>query len=232
MNKVFGLSDLERTKETIFSWYYRGQLNYVDLFISYIYWFKKATGKNRDRDAVNALKERPVVWEEYQKGETLFGLKSKVREIAKITQGTPLENLTGGNQNWNGVVADENDWQSLIEFWYRVRCNLFHGAKSPEDYRDQEVVRLAYESLNIFMSEIVRRMKSNFSRRDLETMSGLLDMAELLSYKLAKLEHGSDEWQATYERYQDTQSQYSQLHGALQEAFDLWNVDMEASYGR
>jgi len=236
VNKYFGLSESDRLKETVFSWYYRGQLNYVDLyinlFISYNAWFKKATSKNKDRDAINALKERSVIWREYIAGEALFGLRPILKKIVKLTHEQPIENLTGNNRHWDGVVGNDNDWKSLIEYWYRVRCNLFHGAKSPDDYRDQEAIRLAYESLNIFMGEIVRRMESNFSKRDLESMGDLLELSKLLGEKLTQVEPGTEEWDVAYERYEETQSQYSQLLGAFREAFDLWNVDNEESYGR
>lgn len=230
------LSKSDEEKDVVVRWYYRGQLSYIDvyinLFISYNAWFKKVTDTHTDRDAINALKQRTVIWDEFLAGKTLYGLKTILSEIVNITDEKPLENLTGSNRHWDGVVRSDQDWRSLIEFWYRARCNLFHGSKSPKDYRDSEVVRLAYESLNIFMGEIVRRMESNFSMSDLHAMHDLSRLADLLAEKLACTDPGSDEWKRVHQEYEDAQSQYSQLSGAFDEAYDLWGVDMEESRGR
>lgn len=47
----------------------------------------------------------------------------------------------------NGVIHSLDDWENMIEFWYCVRNNLFHGAKDPEHRRDQFAVEYAYKTL-------------------------------------------------------------------------------------
>ena len=233
----FYLSEEDRERDIIRRWHDRSQLNYIDLyvnlFISYNAWFKKATKKNRDRDAIDTLKSRNIIWDEYLKGNTFYGLRAKVEVIATKTTSAPLLNFTGDNRHWNGIVKDANDWKNLIEFWYRVRCNLFHGTKSPEDGRDQEVVQLAYESLNIFMTEIIRRMDTYPSTGDRQNLKALSRSAELLSDKLSEAAKSDPvSWSVIFEEYEDVCSQAHQLSSAFEDSFELWNVDMEDGYGR
>ena len=46
-----------------------------------------------------------------------------------------------------GVINDENDWCNLIEFWYTVRNNLFHGDKDPGSGRDILIAEYAYKTI-------------------------------------------------------------------------------------
>ena len=46
-----------------------------------------------------------------------------------------------------GVIHSFRDWENIVEFWYSIRNNLFHGAKDPEIERDQFVVKYGYNTL-------------------------------------------------------------------------------------
>jgi hypothetical protein len=48
----------------------------------------------------------------------------------------------------SGVLRSSNDWENMVEFWYSIRNNLFHGAKDPESDRDQMAVRTGYIKLS------------------------------------------------------------------------------------
>lgn len=54
-----------------------------------------------------------------------------------------------------GVLHSLADWENMVEFWYSIRNNLFHGAKDPEVERDQMVVRIGYVTLSRFMEMFV-----------------------------------------------------------------------------
>ena len=51
------------------------------------------------------------------------------------------------NGKVNGVIHSLEDWGNMVEFWYSVRNNLFHGAKNPEHERDQLAVEYGYKTL-------------------------------------------------------------------------------------
>ena len=46
-----------------------------------------------------------------------------------------------------GVIHNLKDWDNMVEFWYCVRNNLFHGEKDPENERDEFAVEFGYKTL-------------------------------------------------------------------------------------
>lgn len=50
---------------------------------------------------------------------------------------------------WNS--GDVPSWPQLLRTVYGVRCNLFHGSKSPENYRDHELVVNCDRILRMFI---------------------------------------------------------------------------------
>lgn len=57
-----------------------------------------------------------------------------------------------------GMVRSITDWENMVEFWYGVRNNLFHGGKSPTIRRDCFLVEHAYLTLACFMEREIRQM--------------------------------------------------------------------------
>jgi len=74
-----------------------------------------------------------------------------MKRLVDVTQKQPLKNETN---HWNGEIQNVDDWQSLIEYWYQVRCKIVHGVGLDAVY-----TWLAYETLDIFMQEIIRRAR-------------------------------------------------------------------------
>lgn len=50
-----------------------------------------------------------------------------------------------------GIIYSTEDWENMIQFWYAIRNNLFHGGKNPNDARDQLLVKNGYITLSILM---------------------------------------------------------------------------------
>ena len=171
----------------VYSWYERAQIDYSDLYmrlyVSFNAWYRKATGSSFDREGLVRLKKRFVIWDDYLKDEVMQDLRPIHLEI----------------------TGDIDDWQGLIEYWYRVRCQLFHGSLGSND----ETIRRAYESLNVFMSEIVERMRSSFTDDDYRRLREIEVLLETPHPKLDYLE--------------DAQLK---LHQKYLNAPHMWNVDM------
>lgn len=134
-------------------WYRRAQIDYVNkymsLYASFNAWYRTKTHTTNDRQALNALHKGNEVWDEYCRGEVLQNLEQVMTLLVECTQREPI---SYASPHWKGEVAHIKDWPSLIEYWYRVRCLVMHGSEVRPTY-----VFLAYETLNIFMTEIVRR---------------------------------------------------------------------------
>lgn len=50
-----------------------------------------------------------------------------------------------------GRVHFIEDWQNMVEFWYSIRNNLFHGGKNPNSGRDAFLVEHAFLTLRPLM---------------------------------------------------------------------------------
>ncbi len=157
-------------RELVIQWYDRAQIDYNDLYvrlyISYNAWFRQVTRTSFDREAISRLKKRFVIWDDYINGLILQDLEPIAEQVVILTHQQPLDAGT----RWNGVVENSYDWRGLIHFWYQVRCDLFHGSNGPAQDISMQRVRLAYESLRLYMQEITMRMKGCFTEEDYDRL--------------------------------------------------------------
>ena len=189
----------------IYRWYKKAQVDYIELYIrmyiAYNAWYRQVTGTTNDRESITLLKKRFVIWDDYVKGVTMQSLKLYVERLSKLTHQKPFIH----SSSWSGTVQDSNDWKGLIEYWYQVRCMLVHGSEVQPRY-----VWLAYETLELFMAEIVSRMQACFTNED------YLRLEELST--LVKTETGKD---ARFKLLQQ------KLQAKYIESPDIWQVDMQ-----
>lgn len=189
----------------VYTWYKKAQIDYtqlyIQMYIAYNAWYRQTAKTTNDREAISSLKKRFVIWDDYCKGKTLQSLKPYMDRLSKVTLKDPFLS----HPLWNGVVIDTHDWRSLIEYWYQVRCRVMHGSDVSPKY-----IWLAYETLDIFMSEIVERMQACFTNDDLNRLKEVSILANTPI---------------------DTQSRFRKLQQRLQakyiESPDIWQVDMQ-----
>jgi len=140
--------------------YKESQINYVQrylvLFSAYNLWFRATTGKTVDALAIQSLKQREDIWVASELGETLPQLRSVMIKLYVLTNHRPLNDE---GRSWRGYLEDQYDWRGLIDFWYAVRCDLIHANSIQQRSYYPLLVKLAYDSLHIFMTEIIRRIR-------------------------------------------------------------------------
>lgn len=150
--------------KSVYSWYEKAQVDYVvlfiNLYIAYTTWYREVVHTSNDREALSALKKRYVIWDDYRQGKVLSALLPYMKRLVELTQQSPY---ASSNTYWNGEVENAYDWRSLIEFWYQTRCLIVHGSDFSMRY-----VWLAYETLSIFMAEIISRMQACMTDAELE----------------------------------------------------------------
>lgn len=199
------------TRQLITKWFERARIDYSDLYvkeyIAYNAWFRKVTGCNEDHEAIREVSRRFVIWDDYLHGRTLTTLSPIVEQIAVLTHKSPVRPM---GTAWNGIVKDTFDWRGLIYFWYQTRCDLFHGLTIPGYSHHDAHIKLAYESLNIFMSEIVKRMRYCFADTDFARLSEVRLLLQSTAGPVAEL-----------------QEIEARLHQKFIHSPDIWNVDME-----
>ncbi|RYF29131.1 MAG: hypothetical protein EOO17_02580 [Chloroflexi bacterium] len=196
--------DDEQLYTTIKAWHDKARIDYREaymrLYISYNAWFSQITNTTNDRAAIIAMKKRFVIWGEYRNGQALHQLYPVAAKIADYTQHSQIIDVT---------VKDAYDWQSIIEYWYKVRCHLFHGSLVANSVDYDQHAKLAYESLNIFMTEITSRMAQSFTNRDMYEMQQISQLIIL----------GAPDSDSLRERLSELQTKYIRSP-------DIWNVDM------
>lgn len=138
-------------------------------FIAYLK-RKRFTNAENDRSAIQRLKQdesvkaqylliiksAPELLEAWGKIKTeldnvrlgnVSGSGEEVEEIRWWNYSGNILNQQGENQEVKGVIHNLNDWGNMVEFWYAIRNNLFHGGKNPKDERDQLLVENGYKTL-------------------------------------------------------------------------------------
>lgn len=148
-------------------------------FIAYLK-RKKYIELASDRTVIQALKQDESVKKMYlQKITDDVGLSESWKKIIDELNKTRLGNISGNGGGideikwWNcskdtlenqakkdqtkGVIYSLNDWGNMIEFWYSIRNNLFHGGKDPKNERDQFLAENGCKTLrplvDIFLSK-------------------------------------------------------------------------------
>lgn len=191
--------------KAVYEWYKKAQIDYIQQFISmyvaYNAWYREVTGTTNDRQAISVLKKRFVIWDDYCKGRTMHTLRPYLERLAELTQREPFMSST---VLWSGSLEGAQDWRSLIEFWYQVRCKLVHGSEVNPKY-----TWLAYETLDAFMGEIVTRMQKCITTAD--------------ARKIRELNSVADKQAGRIERFEQLQNRLYQKYITSP---DIWQVDM------
>jgi hypothetical protein len=107
-------------------------------------WMTTSSGANSDRRKLawlittdNPLKEH---WATIATGQKF---RSWLNGLAKI--GT-VKDMTPGSHDYK-KLNDIADFEQVILFIYQIRCNLFHGGKSPVNKNDRRLVSLSAKIL-------------------------------------------------------------------------------------
>src|SRR5260370_19026594 len=130
--------------DLIKQWFERSQsesdifTKFIFLYISFIAFLTQENSGKRDREIINSLKHAKDVRSYYLSLiQNNSELRATVQNLVSKLRKQPIRNDTSrNNTHWkgidDGVIQDETDWENLVEYWYRVRNNLFHGHKEPE----------------------------------------------------------------------------------------------------
>lgn len=149
--------DERAIKGLVKGWYVRARRErdpvsqFVFLWFCFNGWLAYESGRDADRAMINWLKSSSRGTELRSayvtaRGSTVFrGYLKTLASMSPITSpGRP-----------DAKIASADDFRGIVEGIYRVRCNLFHGAKSPNDIRDQKLVKLCAALLVKWVGNLV-----------------------------------------------------------------------------
>jgi len=136
----------ENIKTLIGWWKLRGQRQtdpFIKFFLFYICfdaWLTAESGEDIDKKKIqwfinndNCLKNK---WQDIRSLETDSWLNN-LKELSPIKDMRP-------NQRRKYIhLNNTTNLEEVIKFIYQIRCNLFHGSKSPMNVRDKNLVELS-----------------------------------------------------------------------------------------
>ncbi len=140
---------------------------------------KKFTDAINDRQAIQKLKRDENIRNNYlPKLNSDQNIKESWTIIKQELDRVPLGNISGNGLGveelkwWNcsgdqltenidhatsGIIHGLDDWENMVEFWYSIRNNFFHGGKDPDNSRDRLLIENGYKTLcplvDIFLCE-------------------------------------------------------------------------------
>jgi hypothetical protein len=133
---------------------------FIFLYISFIAYLTQVTSGEYDRGTIRNLKGANGTRSFYiSLIQNNAELRATIQDLITYLRKRPIRNDTMPNDtNWkviDGELRGETDWENLVEYWYRVRNNLFHGHKAPDIIRDKELVNYAYLTLTPLMEHFI-----------------------------------------------------------------------------
>jgi hypothetical protein len=162
------------------NWYREESDDYFSKFIFQYLAFNcyllkvKYIGTTRDRHAIQQLKSDTELRDQYFQDNKIpkelieelnklpiknVNRDSEIRKYWNNDSNEPLNDANVLNNYLLGEFAGNDDWINLIEFWYTVRNNLFHGAKDPQSERDERIVEYAYTTIKPLVEIVVKEIK-------------------------------------------------------------------------
>lgn len=80
----------------------------------------------------------------------------KYKEAVKVLAEKGILKLPKNNSRQK--ITDINNLEEVMLCVYQVRCNLFHGGKTPENPRDVEVVEAAYTIVSYLIDPFIKKI--------------------------------------------------------------------------
>ena len=167
-------------EEDYFSKFVFEYLAFIAYLKTKLYFSRDPNRTVTDRNAIQQLKRDEEIERRYSgRIQDKPELKKAWEKIKTELDCAPLGNVSRGSEYveeikwWNcshenlnektpdeeskisGVLHSLDDWENMIEFWYSIRNNLFHGGKDPEKARDQLVVEFGYKTLRELVTTLL-----------------------------------------------------------------------------
>ena len=123
-----------------------------------------------DRNVIEEFKQLKDTKNAYlQRIKNSDELQKAWEHIIKTFKEKPFSDAAARNlglnehRYWEGVINNLEDWDSMVEFWYCVRNNLFHGEKDPDSSRDEFAVEFGYKTLKELVKLLLEEELSEYS---------------------------------------------------------------------
>ena len=158
-----------RLRRLIVSWFRRSQGEsvsdfdvfdrFTSLWISFNAWLTYESKKDNDRNRIEWAKVDLSLCSKYSeliKDDVAFKVDANaLQTLCPISR----------NRSYKGSsevrISNVNNFGEVLEAIYVIRCNFFHGSKSPDDARDLALTELALRILSKVFSARIDELSSS-----------------------------------------------------------------------
>jgi len=124
---------------------------FVSLWISFIAWGKYESKKETDRNMIE--------WAKSHLKDKYSGLLNNDSEFKGTAQHFKNVSPIVRSKEYKGsdrvTITNIKNFDEIFEGIYVVRCNYFHGYKSPDNERDKTLIELSFKILSKLFSEVL-----------------------------------------------------------------------------
>ncbi len=139
--------DEAQVRDLVKGWYYKRAKSESDLTSKFVFlWFcfnaalAFESDLDRDHEMLKWLKASDpsdsLLHRAYDKAMGSSSFQNNVEALAKLC---PIVSMRYPSKRAD--IQSPDDFPNIVEAIYLVRCNLFHGSKSPSDVRDQKLIK-------------------------------------------------------------------------------------------
>lgn len=123
-------------------------------------WMTVESGKDKDEEKLNWLvntdNELKRNWDGIKNGARF---ESWLNGLVKINTIQDLRPSKSGGVG--ATFSNASDFEQAVRFIYQIRCNLFHGGKSPVDKNDKKLVRWSANILEKWIEWAIAKQKND-----------------------------------------------------------------------
>jgi len=83
--------------------------------------------------------------------------KEFVKSVKELKNECPVHDMRPSHTTDCKTITDVHNFGEVLDVIYSIRCNLFHGQKSPDEDRDMKLVMFSYRILERMFREILRK---------------------------------------------------------------------------
>jgi hypothetical protein len=119
---------------------------FASLWISFNAWGTYESHFYQDRNMINWAKTNSSLVTNFS---VLIKDNAPFRRDVEILKNMcPIRVNKVGRGSRDVTISDIHNFGEVLEVIYTIRCNFFHGKKSPDDSRDRTLVELAFRILS------------------------------------------------------------------------------------
>jgi len=82
--------------------------------------------------------------------------RSYVNNMARIDEYISIGNVDKMNNRNIIVLCEENNLKTVKKVLYQIRCNIFHGEKTPGDKNDDRIVKSSFPLLTFLVEKLMK----------------------------------------------------------------------------